>query len=411
MKRKNSDLFVYIAFGFLVAFITYTYVIGQLRDGYSDYAGHAYIYLPYFFSADTFLDGFKAAPYCLWHLLTLLFYKVFKIALDPAAAYTSCIFAVFSYGVTCFMLEKISDRAGAGISALRSALLSTGFYIVQPLYFYWVGRGERFIGVFSPNPFHNPTLMCARGFSLLAFCLIIDIWGAQSSSDYKGIFFQTEKGLKKYYIILAAVLFFSAMAKPTFAECFIPAVGIIMLVRLFIAISKKSGKVYFKHLLFTFLCAVPTLVYIFFQFAAYFIFGGSYGSDDSRLIITGFGEVWSMYSDNIPLSMLLGMAFPIYMVLADTKFFFKDDQGKLALTAYAIGFLQAMLLGESGGKLAHADFIWPMMSGMLLMFAVSLMRLIYLENTVTGKRGKIVIAGGWVMFLAHVLCGVLFLRA
>ena len=183
-----------------------------------------------------------------------------------------------------------------------------------------------------------------------------------------------------------------------------------MLVRLFIAISKKSGKVYFKHLLFMFLCAVPTLIYIFLQFAVYFIFSGSYGADDSSLIFTKFGEVWGVYSDNIPLSILLGMAFPIYMVLADTKFFLKDDQGKLALTTYAIGFLQAMFLAESGGKIYHADFIWPMMSGMLLMHAVSLMRLVYLENTVNGKRGKIVIAGGWVMFIAHVLCGVLFLR-
>ena len=426
-KKKNSDLFVYIAFGFLVAFITYTYVISELSNGYSDYSGHAYIYLPYFFSGSTLAEGFKAVPYCMWHLITLFFYKVLNIALDPSAAYTSCIFAVFSYGVGCFMIDKISERYGAGYSAVRTAFLSTAFYIAQPLYFYWIGRGERFTGVYSPNPFHNPTLMCARGFSLLAFCLIVDIWGAQSSSEYKGLFFRTEKGLKKYYIYLAIVLFLSAMAKPTFAECFIPAVGIIMLVRLFMAIFKRKGKEYSKHFLDSFLCAVPTLLYIFLQFGAYFLLGGSYGSDDSRIIITRFGEVWSMYSDNIPLSMLLGMAFPIYMVLVDTRFFLKEDQGKLALTVYGIGFLQAMLLGESGGKLAHADFIWPMMSGMLLMYAVSLLRLISMEaglnkvsdplselGSVSGQksdlRKKIIVAGGWILFLSHVLCGVLFLK-
>ena len=411
MKNKNSDLFVYIVFGFIVAFLTYTFVIAELAKGNSDYAGHAYIYLPYFFSKDTFVDGLKAAPYPLWHLLTLLFYQVFKIALDPAAAYTSCIFAVFSYGVTCFMIKRASAFSGKEFGSVRTALLGAALYLVQPLYFYWIGRGERFIGVYSPNPLHNPTLMCARGFSLLAFCLVIDIWGAQASPDYKGIFFKTETGLKKYYIWLAVVLFLSAMAKPTFAECFIPAVGIIMLIRFFVAVSKKKGREYFKVLGATFLCAVPTILYILIQFSMYFILGGSYGSDDSKLIITGFGEVWSMYSDNIALSVLLGMAFPLYMVLTDTAFFIKDDKGKLALSVYVIGFLQAMLLGENGGKLAHADFLWPMMSGMLMMHAVSLIRLIMLENTVTSKRGKAVVVGGWILFLSHVLCGLLFLKA
>jgi hypothetical protein len=115
--KRNSDLFIYIAFGFLIAFITYTYVISELSNGYSDYSGHAYIYLPYFFSGKTLAEGLKAVPYCMWHLITLFFYKVLNIALDPSAAYTSCIFAIFSYGVSCFMIDRINKRVGAKYSA------------------------------------------------------------------------------------------------------------------------------------------------------------------------------------------------------------------------------------------------------------------------------------------------------
>ncbi len=410
--KKRSAYFVYIVFGFLLAFLTYSYVMGELRNGYSDYGGHAYIYLPQFFSAETFMSGLKAVPYCMWHLMALFLYKVAMVPLDPACAYTSCVFALFSYFVVIFILDKVSERAGRKLSEFENAFLSVSFCIIQPMYFYWIGRGERYLGVYSPNPLHNPTLMCARGFSLLAFCLVYDIWGAQENPDYKGLFFKTENGLKKYYISLAVVLFFSTMAKPTFSECFIPAVGIIMLVRLIRKLAGKGaeGKLYLKHFLFTFLCAVPSLLYIAIQFSMYFIFGGSYGADESNLIVTKFGEVWAMYSDNIGLSVLIGMAFAFCMVLVDTRFFIMNDFGKLALVVYAIGFFEAMLLGESGGKLPHADFLWPMMSGMLLMYIASLSRLVYLGiHNKENRKLKAALFIAWFIFAAQVLSGIVFI--
>ena len=157
-------------------------------------------------------------------------------------------------------------------------------------------------------------------------------------------------------------------------------------------------------------CAVPALVFILIAFLAYFLFGGSYGADGS-FMITKWMEVWSMFTDNVLLSMALGMAFPLFLIMIDVRFFWKDNMGKLALTGYIVGFLEAALLGEGGIKLSHADFIWPMMSGMLLMWMASVLHLLKLEKEHGDTRAKCVLIDvAWVIFCLHVLCGLLYIK-
>lgn len=217
--------------------------------------------------------------------------------------------------------------------------------------------------------------------------------------------------MKKYYIYLAVALFLSTLAKPTFAEMFIPAVGVVMLVEWIVRIRRGdgSGAVYFRHCLHMLLCAVPALLYILLQFFAYFIWGGSYGGDGS-LIITRWLEVWYLGTENVGLSVALGMAFPLFMVLINGEYFIKSDWGRLGLAGYGVGFLEAALLGEGGGKLAHSDFLWPMMSGMLIMFVVSMMRLLVLERTQADTRGRrLALWAAWFLFCIHVLYGLLYI--
>ena len=157
------------------------------------------------------------------------------------------------------------------------------------------------------------------------------------------------------------------------------------------------------------LCSLPALAYMVLQFTLYFILGGSYGSEGG-LVITKFLEVWGMYSENVGLSVLLGMAFPLFIVLINVRYFLKDDLGRLALACYGVGFLEAALLGEST-VLSFGDFIWPLMSAMLVMWVVSVLRLLVLERTQadTGLRRNLLNIG-WSLFFLHVLCGYLYFK-
>lgn len=142
------------------------------------------------------------------------------------------------------------------------------------------------------------------------------------------------------------------------------------------------------------------------QFLVYFIWGGSYGGGEG-LVLTKWLEVWRMFTQNVGLSVACSMAFPLFMLLIDGRWFVKNDWGRLTLTGYLVGFLEAALLGEGGEKLTHGDFLWPMMSGILLMFTASLMRLLVLERTQADTRGKkILLAAAWFLFCIHVLYGI-----
>ncbi len=412
MKNEKHDFLVVTIWGILLSYLTYLFVMNELTQTLSDFRGHTYVYLPMFYQG-RWLEGWMTVPYCMWHLTTLFLYRVLLIPLENAAAYTTCLFTMFAYYVTYWVIQKITAAAGKMDSSLRAGAISFGLCIVQAFYFHWLDAGDRFLGSYSMNPLHNPTYMCVRPFSIICFCLIYDIWGAQKNTSYQGLFFHVEKGLKKYYIYLAILLLLSAIAKPTFAEMFIPAVAFIMLGKLISRLLKKEDSAipYFKHCLTTLLCAVPTLLYILTQFLDYYILGGRTGESES-IIITKWLEVWHMYSENIGLSILLGMAFPLYMLLIDAKYFFKSDMGRLSLVGYLIGFLEAAVLGESGNKLGHANFLWPMMSGMLFMFLTALLRLIVLERTQSEtKLQKLLIAIGWFLFCIHVLYGFMYIKS
>lgn len=411
MKKEKSDLLIVCLFGALLAYLTYAYVLASFH-GLSDYSGHTYVFIP-LFTKENWIDGWMATPHCMWHLTLLLIHNLLLVPVESAAAYASCIYTLFSYFTMYWILRRITETSGCPDSSVRTSLLSFCMCIIQGLYIPWLDAGDRYLGMYSMNPLHNPTYTCMKGFSLICFCLVCDIWGKQKDENYRGIFFRVENGLKRYYIYLAVMLFLSVLAKPTFAEMFIPAVAFLMLGELIRRLVKKddSARPYFRHCLITLCCAVPALLYILIQILAYFIWGGSYGGNGESLIITKLFEVWHIYSQNVGLSIGLGMAFPLFMVLINGKYFFKSDMGRLALLGYFISILEAALLGEGGSKLAHGNFLWPLMSGMLFMFLVSVMRLLVLERQQADtKIRKTLIAAAWFLFFLHVICGIIFLR-
>lgn len=410
MKKEKSDLLIVCLFGTLLAYITYAFVLASFH-GLSDYSGHTYVFIP-LFTKENWIQGWMATPHCMWHLTLILIHYLLLVPVENAAAYATCIYMLFTYFVMYWMLRRITEAAGGTDSSARIGLLSFCMCIIQGLYFPWLDAGDRYLGIFSMNPIHNPTYMCMKGFSLICFCLVCDIWGKQKDENYRGIFFRVEKGLKRYYIYLAVMLFLSVLAKPTFAEMFIPAVAFLMLGELIRRLVKKDGsaKPYFRHCLITLSCAVPALLYILVQSLAYFIWGGSYGGDGESLIITELFEVWHLFSRNVGLSIGLGLAFPLFMVLIDGKYFVKSDMGRLALAGYLISVLEAALLGEGGSKLEHGNFLWPMMSGILFMFLVSVMRLLVLERQQSDtKVRRTLIGAAWFLFCLHVICGGLYI--
>ncbi len=410
MEQNKKGGFFVILFAVLQSYLTYIFVLHELQGIWADFNGHTYVYIP-MYTGGTWVEGWRTISYCLWHMTVLFLNRFLRIPLHASAAYTACLYSMFSYFVLYWMIQRVTAAAGRREDPLKASLTAFGFCFAQALYCFWLDAGGRFLGLYSMNPIHNPTQMCVNGFSLVCLCLVYDIWQRQKDGNYQGLFFKMEKGLKRYYIFLSVMLFLSVLAKPTFAEMFIPAVALVMLWEWIARIRRKDGSAapYFRQCLNMLLCALPALGYMLLQFTLYFILGGSYGSEGS-LVITKFLEVWGMYSENVGLSVLLGMAFPLFIVLINAGYFIKDDIGRLALACYAVGFLEAALLGEST-VLSFGDFLWPMMSAMLVVWVVAVMRLLVLERTQadTGLRRNLLNIA-WSLFFLHVLCGFLYLK-
>ena len=409
MSVKKRDFAAAIIFGLLTAYISYRIVLVELSNIVSDMTGHVYVYLPLLLKKETFTQGLGAAPYFLWHLVTIIGYKLFGIPLEYASAYTNSLFAIFTYIVVYYFVSSLYKKAGKEVSSFTVSIISFGMCILQPISAKWMDTGILTAAPITPNPLFNPTYMATRGFAVLAFCLVLDIWGKQESDDYKGIFFKVENGLTRYYIALSVVLLLSVLAKPTFVEMFIPAVGIMMLCKWAKEGSKKdgSGKKYFGILLKTFLTAVPAILIVFAQFLMYFIFGGSYGEGGS-VVVTPFLRVWRMFTDNAGLSIILALLFVMFVMLIRTVTFIDSNAGRLALTCFGVGFLQAAFLGEST-KLGHGDFMWPLMSAMFLLFLAAVAALVLHKDNEDRPVKDALTFTAWTIFALHVFCGVLLI--
>lgn len=406
---KDHDGFITILFSALLWFMTYSYVYNQMMADMNDYRAHVYSILG-IFRGLSFWEGWMAAPHCLWHLTVLFLFDVCRIPLEASAASATCIYTLFYYYVLYWAIRRAAGYAGWKEPALRGNLIALSFCFVQALYFYWLDAGGRYFGVFSPNPLHNPTQMGVRGFALLAYCLTADLLAYGNDKTCRPVFFHVERSPRKYYVCLSVLLFLSTVMKPTFAEMFIPAVAFLMLGTLIVRLIRRDAPVpYFKKCLAMLLCALPALLYMLTQYLVFFSLGGAVYSGEEGLIFTDWFEVWSLFSDNIFLSILLGMAFPIYIFLLDIRFFIKSTMGRLALIGYCVALLEAAVLGEGGARFNHGNFLWPLMSGMLLFWLTALLRLMALEHMGESagiKKGLLLF--GWFLFFCHVFCGIAF---
>ncbi|MCQ2519476.1 MAG: hypothetical protein MJ107_02975 [Lachnospiraceae bacterium] len=411
-RKKEVNYMVYF-WAAVLSVLTYYFVINEFSDPRGDYTGHVYSFIA-MYTREHVVEGFMAAPYVLWHIVTLFFNRIIRVPIESAAAYSSCVYTALSFFITEWMINKTVIYETGETDRKMSAFLAFVFNIVQPIFFYWYDAMSQYYGQFSINPLHNPTHMCVKPFSLLALCLTYEILMRHNDENWQGIFFYESISLKRLHVYLGLVLAVSTVAKPTFAEMFIPAVGIYMLIEWIVRLAKKNKTAgeYFKKCLLMLATAAPALMIILFQVLLYFIFGGSYGGASGGLIITKWLEVWNMFTENVPVSIMLGMAFPIYVVFINGGYFVKNVLGRLSLISYGVGFLEAAILGEET-KLEHGNFLWPMMSGMTILWISALLRFVALacktdseEEPTAAKR--ILLGVGWILLFAHMIAGFIY---
>lgn len=400
-KSASSMQFSYITCSGLavMVFVLYYRIAYAFctAEGLQDMKAHADFAQNFYLNPEVFFKTWLRVPHMLWHLIVKFFQAKVHMPLYEAASFTFALFGVFSFAVTVWflygLLRTYTGQKKLGLSSLGSAALS----FAGPLIMEWFSDG--YTGQFTPNPMHNPTHMACKGFGLLAMMAGIDI--IRSYRGQETVFF---KG-KRLYFYFGLFSFFSALAKPTFMYMLLPAGVIVIILDLLKGAVEKTPSVraVWNAAWKLAVATLPTCAYLLTEYVALFFFGTEQGIS---VILTEPFEVWHFFSLNVPKSILLGMCFPLWMLLTNLGYFYKTAEGRLGILGYLTGVLEFSFLAESGSRKDAGNFAWCMMAGMTVFFAVSVCRLTLctMQQKSNARHAAYVIFSWFLLFL-HVYSG------
>lgn len=271
------------------------------------------------------------------------------------------------------------------------SLISVSLFFISMLFppkgIYLPGIKYNYLGVFSCNPFHNATYMAARPFAILAF-----LWYAKLLPVYE----QGCKGKGKDYVLFSVFLLIATMTKPSFTIVLVGAAGLIMVWRMF-----RSKFRNFVPTIQLGLCFIPTFIDLLYQFKGVFV------PDEGEVGGVGFcfGDVWSLYCDNIPLAICLAVGFPLAVLVLNYKELKTNTLYRFSWQIYLMSFAMAFLLYEKGFRKPDFNFSWGYMYGIFFAFIGALMVLI---PATARKKKPVLLAMQWLAYLWHVACGIYY---
>ncbi len=199
------------------------------------------------------------------------------------------------------------------------------------------------LGQGSPNIWHNVTLWTVKPFALLTILFTLKALKLQNIKLY-------------IYAILFALV--SIFAKPSFIVIFIPSLILFM-------ITKK----YFLKIQIFFLAILIFISFAILLYQMLFTF-----NTDSSIIFDFLG-VWSLNSNNISISIILTLAFPLIFTLIYRKSL-QNDYILLSWIQTFFGIILFMCFAESGPRYSHGNFAWSFMIALSILYLFSIIEFV-----------------------------------
>ena len=333
------------------------------------------------------LDTFVMDAYPLWQILTALSTVILKMPIAASAVFV-CAMLNLSVYVIVYCFFKYYKLENGRLGQLTCALMVMG-----PMYIIW-DNPNIYLGQGTPNIWHNPTTICVRPLALGAFILITRIL-----QKYDELQEYTVKEL----VVLAVLLIFCNLAKPSFEQAVIPGLGLYFIIRLI----RNRG----RHFAFYFKIAIAFVPSVVLLAAQWFIsfYGTPAAGEDNHIAVSLF-EVMKLYTPNILISFLLGMAFPLYVIICNWKEIRKKTDLQILGCTLMAAYLQQALLMETGYRKAHGNFCWAWNLCMFLAYVFSMREfLIWNEKYDYEKKGaRVMVSVGWGLFFLQTAIGVYY---
>lgn len=394
-KKINYAFFTVLLVLYSALMMSFFYRQVMPRDGifYSDMEA-------YILETQGLESGYEF-PYRLFFWVS----RVWTIFLSPAVAvaFTTMLCNSAAVILTKYYfdknLQKYARQEGIVWNTaweLVSTLAVFSLFFVSMVYsprgtaFFGFDYIYRCMGILTPNPYWNATYLAVRPLTIATFFLGIDLLAE----------YETVLSWKKV-TAFGVLVFLCTFTKPSFTFILVPTGAIILLYRLL----KNKGKTWKNTLLFC-LSLLPTGVLLLYQFSNVFTGTNSHAEE------TGIGfelfKAWHVYSNNIPLSLVMALAFPITVLVLNMRQMKNDGGVRLAWQLWLTGFLTFLICYEKGFRFSHMNFSWGYMHGLFFVFMVSILQMIrnLMRKGTLSKR--LMSVPEIVLFAYHLICGIVF---
>ena len=334
-------------------------------------------------------------PYPLFFKLGALFHLFLQNPpLSIALAVTvlnSCSPLVMKYYMNQILFKKCNSEKGKRfwLGILITVSVFACFFVSMvfpPTGMYLPGIKNIYVGVFSPNPFHNATYNATRPFAIVVFFLF-----AKILAEYEN------KRNGKEQLLFALFLFLTTITKPSFTFALVPTAGLIMLYRMV-----RSKFQNFKASVLLGCCFLPTFAALLYQYKGVFV---SSGEGESGI---GFGlaVAWKLHCDNIPLAIGLALGFPILVLMLNYKELKENKWYRFSWQMLLVSLAEVLFLYEKGFRLPDMNFSWSYMHGIFFVFVSSFIVLI---RRTWKKQGCLwLTAAQWLAVGWHLACGIYY---
>jgi hypothetical protein len=274
-------------------------------------------------------------PHPLWHYSVYYISKIFQTSIENAVPYVSAFYVTFwAYLVYYVVKIKIIN-----LPSYLYPVITFFIVIIGPLIIPWYHK-IIFLGQGSPNIWHNVTLWTVKPFALLS---LLFLFSALHTNQYK------------YYFASIVASILSIFAKPSFIIMYLPALF------LFSIINKHYNK---RFIFFIIILSLISILILYIQYLHTFHEG------ESKIIIDFLG-VWSRSSQNISVSIVLGLAFPLFFLLLHPSIL-QDESILISWLMIFIGIFYYAVFAQTGRFYSHGNFGWSYMIAMSILYLFSI---------------------------------------
>ncbi len=326
-----------------------------------------------------------------FYSLTAVLYQLFF--LTPFGSLLTALFlgcvTVGTVGATYFLLKEIVKKTRCGtVSEPLLLLFSLLCNIIMPFYLR-AAHYQRYIGYQSPSVWHNSTYICMKLCGILVLILYLRL-----EEKYR-----TGLTVREWLLLAGAFVLVNAV-KPSFSLVFLPVMAVYLLADL-------CRKVPFTKIFIFGLTVIPSLLVILWQNLVLF------GDETGNGIEINYGYTLTLHSLHPKATLLLSVAFPLFVLLFLWKELFRDKWYLMSWSVWGVALLQVTFLSESGSRARDGNFMWGYSFGI---FMISVWSVIKLLEAVTDPRGIFLKRGirigfavtGFAILAYQCYCGLVF---